>query len=60
MFSSADFTVLLIFCHGNSTLQFDSYEQVHLFIEHSVKAIGPSIDSIIDAIEIFEAASDNA
>jgi hypothetical protein len=47
--------VLFIFCHGNSTLQLDSYEQEHSFVEHSVKAMGPSIDSIIDAIEIFEA-----
>ena len=51
--------MLLIFCHGSYTLQLDSYEQAHSLVEHSVKAIGPSIDSMIDATEIVEADSDS-
>ena len=35
-------------------LQSDSYEHAQSLVAHSIKAIGPSKDSIIEAIEIVD------
>ena len=54
MLSREVLTVWLIFCHGSCVQQPFSYEHVDSLFAQSIRAIGPSKASIIEAMEIEE------